>query len=93
MPGVDMAYNAGVSQSFNAKDDGGNRYQASNYTGTVSPDIRLRFGVAAWYKKYAFTASYAHGLKNFSEFYLDDNASAKYTHSELIRFGLAIRLN
>jgi len=93
MPGVDMAYNVSTYQSFNVKDNAGNHYQASNYAGTSPADFRLRFGAAAWYKKYAFTASYAHGLKNFTEFILDDNSAGHYTRSELIRFGLAIRLN
>jgi len=93
MPGVDMAYNVSLYQSFNAKDNVGNHYQASNYAGTLPSDIRLRFGAAAWYKKYAFTASYAHGLKNFTGYILDDDPSGHYTRSELIRFGLAVRLN
>ena len=93
MPGVDMAYNVSSYRSFNAKDNAGNHYQASNYAGTGPADFRLRFGAAAWYKKYGFTASYAHGLKNFTEYILNDNPSAQYTRSELIRFGLAIRLN
>ena len=93
MPGVDMGYNVSVYQSFNAKDDAGNHYQANNYAGTTSPDIRLRFGAAAWYKTYARMASYARGLTNFSSHLLNNNPTPRYTKSELIRFGLAIRLN
>ncbi len=93
MPGVDMGYNVSTYASFDAKDQAGNHYQANNYAGTVSPDIRLRFGAAAWYKKYALTASYAHGLKNFSAHLLNDNPTPQYARSELVRFGLAVRLN
>jgi hypothetical protein len=93
MPGIDLGYNVSVYEYGNAKDAGGNKYQTSYYSGTLSPDLRLRFGAAAWYKKYAFTASYAHGLTNFSSDLLNDNPTPMYTRSELIRFGLAIRLN
>jgi len=92
-PGVDLAYNLSVYEYGNAKDESGYKYQTSYYNGTLSPDIRLRFGAAAWYKKIAFTASYAHGLSNFSSHLLNDDPTPYYTRSELIRFGLALRLN
>ncbi|HZY38922.1 MAG TPA: hypothetical protein VFE53_19815 [Mucilaginibacter sp.] len=93
MPGIDLGYNVSVSEYGDAKDQNGNKYQTSYYNGTLSPDILLRFGVAAWYKKLALTASYASGLTNFNSHLMNDNPTPQYTRSELIRFGLAIRLN
>jgi len=93
MPGIDLAYNVSTSEYGSAKDNGGQKYQTSFYTGTFSPDLRLRFGAAAWYKKIALIASYAYGLTNFSSHFLYDDPTPQYTRSELIRFGLALRLN
>jgi hypothetical protein len=93
MPGIDLAYNVSVSEYGNAKDQNGNKYQTSFYTGTFSPDMRLRIGAAAWYKNFALTASYARGLSNFSSHFLYEDPTVVYTRSELVRFGLAIRLN
>jgi hypothetical protein len=93
MPGIDLAYNLSVYEYGNAKDGAGQKYQTGYYNGTLSPDIRLRFGAAAWYKKFALTASYAHGVTNFSSHLLNDNPTPQYTRSELIRFGVALRLN
>jgi hypothetical protein len=93
MPGIDLGCNVSVYEYGNAKDESGNKYQTSYYSGTLSPDLRLRFGAAAWYKRFAFTASYAHGLTNFSSHLPNDNPTPQYTKSELIRFGVALRLN
>ena len=93
MPGIDLGYNLSVYEYGNAKDESGNKYQTSYYSGTLSPDLRLRFGIAAWYKKFALTAGYAHGLTNFSSHLLNDDPTPMYTRSELIRFGIALRLN
>ncbi len=108
MPGVDFGFNLNSYQKGSATVTNSTLNQGNVSTGNGSTtylvdqklkaaptDIRLRFGAAAWYKRFGLTLSYAHGLKNFASglVYVDNNPEpAPEVHSELFRFGIAYRI-
>ncbi len=96
MPGVDVSFNVNSYDKGSATTNDGTVYKVDNKLPKSPTDIRLRLGVAAWYKRFGLTAGYAHGLTNFAS-NLDVNAGgtstpAPETHSELIRFGISYRI-
>ncbi len=96
MPGMDIGINANSYDKGSATGTDGTVYKV-DYKMPKSPtDVRLRLGVAAWFKRFGLTASYAHGLTNFAS-NLDvtaggGSAPALNAHSELIRFGISYRI-
>ena len=95
LPGADFSFN------LNAYDKGKatstyppsaqvqQTYQTNFKRPDAPTDVRLRFGLAANYKRISVTASYAHGLTNYEKNMTGSNLNAR---SELIRFGLAYKL-
>jgi hypothetical protein len=101
MPGMDFGFN------INSYDKG--KATATSY-GTVfrtdlklsapSNDARLKMGVAAIYKRFGLTASYAWGLNNYSPKLIyypstvpdDSNGYHATAYSRLLRFGISYRI-
>ncbi len=94
MPGMDFGFNLNSYQKGSATIPSGANFQVDEKLTDVHTDIRLRFGVAAWYKKFGLTVSYAHGLKSFDKGLVTPNGAIPATdvYSELFRFGIAYRI-
>jgi hypothetical protein len=96
MPGMDVGFNVNSYEKGSATTTGGSVYKLDNKMPKSPTDVRLRFGLAAWYNRFGLTAGYAYGLTNFAS-NLDVNAGGTSTpapeaHSELIRFGISYRV-
>jgi hypothetical protein len=95
LPGMDIAFNVssydkGKATEANTSPNQSPQTYQTNFKRPDAPtDIRLRFGLAANYKRVAITAGYAHGLTNYDKNMTGGNYSV---HSELIRFGIAYKL-
>jgi len=100
LPGIDIGLQtAEPRERGKIKLNDGSEY-TTNYSreDQNDTDIRLRFGLAATYKKLGLTASYAHGFSNRypALYYIQDypgTPEAEKAHSELIRFGISYRFN
>jgi hypothetical protein len=85
MPGIDIGFrlNSNVKGSATASD---NTVHPVNYNiKELNRDTRLKLALAAGCKHYALTASYAHGISNYSA---GDGGTA---YSQLWRLGIAYR--
>jgi len=96
MPGMDIGINVNSYDKGSATATDGTVYKVDNKMSDAPIDLRLRFGIAAWFKRFGLTAGYAYGLTNFAS-NLDVNAGGGSTpapnaHSELIRFGISYRI-
>ncbi len=90
LPGIDLAFNINSYDKGKATGNDGTIYQTNLKLSNAPTDIRLKFRIAAAYKKLGITAGYAHGLTN-----LDKNTTGDGSynaHSELIRFGVTYRI-
>jgi len=94
MPGVDLGFNVSTYDKGKATGTDGTVYRTDLKRTDAPTDVRLKFAVAAYYKKWGLTASYAHGLKNYVPGQTDPNnpTIAEIAHSELLRFGLIYKL-
>jgi len=94
MPGVDISYNFSSYNKGNATASDGTAYKADYNLDKAPTDVRLRFGAAAWYNRWGITASYAHGLINYTSNldYLGAAAGPNTVNSEVIRFGIIYRI-
>jgi len=90
MPGVDLGFNINSYDKGKATDNAGAIYRTNLKKTNVPTDVRLRFGAAAFYKRFGITASYAHGLTNFDKNITGDGTYI--VHSELLRFGISYRI-
>jgi hypothetical protein len=90
MPGIDFGFNVGSYDKGKATDSTGNVYRTDSKKSNAPTDVRLKFGIAATYKRFAITASYAHGLRNLENNIIGDGSYE--VHSELIRFGIAYKI-
>jgi hypothetical protein len=91
MPGIDVAFNVSSYDKGKATGDDGAIYQTNNKLTDSPTDFRLKFGIAAGYKKWAITAGYIHGLTNFDKGVIGDGGPY-IVHSELLRFGIIYRI-
>jgi len=66
MPGLDLAFGVGSQQSGTIKASNGTYYNENDNFSSAKDDVRLRLGLAAYYKKFGITAGYSHGLVNFN---------------------------
>jgi hypothetical protein len=94
MPGIDLGFNTSSYDKGKATGTDGTVYRTDLKRTDAPTDVRLKFAVAAYYKKWGLTAGYAHGLKNYVPGQTDVNNSAiaETAHSELLRFGLIYRI-
>lgn len=90
MPGVDLGFNVSSYDKGKAVDSAGNVYRTNLKKLGAPTDVRLRFGIAATYRRFGITAVYAHGLTNLAENLSSD--SNYEIHSELFRFGITYRI-
>jgi hypothetical protein len=90
MPGIDLGFNVSSYDKGKAIDSTGNTYRTNLKKLDAPTDVRLRFGVAATYKRFGITAAYAHGLTNIAKNLSSD--SSYEIHSELLRFGITYRI-
>lgn len=96
MPGVDLGFNLSLYDKGSATTTGDYTTYKTNYKETNAPtDVRIKFGVAASYKRYGITASFAHGLTNYESRMIGDGTSVPSfeAHSELIKLGVGYRIN
>ncbi|HAL82439.1 MAG TPA: hypothetical protein DCO83_09520 [Mucilaginibacter sp.] len=94
MPGVDIGFNISSYDKGKATGTDGTVYRTDLKRPDAPTDVRLKFAVAAYYKKWGLTAGYAHGLKNYvsGNTYINNTEVAEVAHSELLRFGLIYRI-
>ena len=97
LPGAEFGINVRSYDKGSAKSADGTVYSTNNKLPDAPLDVRLKFGIAAYYKRFALTAAYSHGLTNYTKsVYIPDvpNSSEKIaqTHSELLRLGLSYRI-
>jgi hypothetical protein len=90
MPGVDLGFNISSYDKGKAVDSARNVYRTNLKKLDAPTDVRLRFGVAATYKRFGIMAAYAHGLTNLVKNLSSD--SSYEIHSELLRFGITYRI-
>ena len=92
MPGLDFALGVHGSESGKATTNDNTTYNASDVAnGTTRSDVRLRFGLVAYYQKFGITASYAHGITDFNSGAVSDSVLPTL-RVEVIRIGLSYRL-
>jgi hypothetical protein len=92
MPGIDIGIGINSYDKGKATTTDGTVYE-TDYKEVKPPiDIRLKFGVAANYKKWGITASFAHGLTNYTGDLLNDSPIIYKAQSELLRFGISYRI-
>jgi hypothetical protein len=90
MPGIDLGFNISSYDKGKAVDSAGNVYRTNLKRLDAPTDVRLKFGIAATYKRFGITAAYAHGLTNIAKNLSSD--SSYEIHSELLRFGITYRI-
>lgn len=93
MPGLDIGFSkkAYDKGSATATTDPATTYKTNREITNVPTDVRLKFGAALNYSRYALIASYAHGLTNYESKMIGD---ASYeAHSELFKLGIGYRIN
>lgn len=69
MPGVDLGFNVSSRDKGSATTIDGNntKVNVDRKLDKAPTDVRIKFGVAAIYKRFGLTASYAHGLTNYEK--------------------------
>jgi len=95
MPGIDIAYNISSNYNGSVTATDGSSVRKIDYQLPKAPaDVRLRFGVAASWSKFGFTASYSHGVTNYTsnQDFLGAAATNTSVKSELIRLGISYRI-
>jgi len=93
LPGLDLAFGAHESNTVNVTASDNTYYNAhtDNVYYHPSDDVRLRLGLAAYYQKFGITASYSHGLANFTADELAD-APVPAEHRNVLRLGISYRI-
>jgi hypothetical protein len=92
MPGVDIGLGINSNDKGKAIATNGTVYEVDYKEVKPPMDIRLKFGIAANYKKWGITASFAHGLTNYTGDLLNDSPIIYKAQSELLRFGISYRI-
>jgi len=96
MPGIDLSYNVSSYDKGSATAIDSTVYKVDRNLYKAPADVSLRLGIAAYYKKFGITASYAHGLINYTSNLIGVTAggttAAYIVHSELLRFGITYRI-
>ncbi|CAN5517205.1 hypothetical protein BH09BAC6_BH09BAC6_30310 [soil metagenome] len=90
LPGIDLGFNIKSYDKGKATVDDGTVYKVDQKRTNAPTDIRLRFGIAASFRRTGITASVAHGLTNYESRVIGD--AAYEAHSELLRFGITYKL-
>ncbi len=90
--GLDLPFGVGSYEKSSSTAADGTVYKTDVNYGKGGFDLRDRFGIAASYRRYGITASYAHGLINHSADLMNDSPVVYEAHSELLRFGIAYRI-
>jgi hypothetical protein len=92
MPGVDIGIGLNSYNKGKATTTDGTVYETDYKEVKPPTDIRLKFGTAVNYKKWGVTASFAHGLTNYTKDLLNDSPTVYKAQSELLRFGISYRI-
>jgi hypothetical protein len=90
MPGIDLGFNINSYDKGKATDSGGNVYRTDLKLADTPTDVRVKFGVAAGYKRFWIIAAYTHGLPNLDK--LVASGVSPSAHSELLSFGITYRI-
>ena len=67
MPGAEFGFNVNSYDKGSATAADGTVYKTDYKLKDAPVDIRLKFGIAAWYKRYGIIASYEQGLTNYTK--------------------------
>ncbi|WP_439883420.1 hypothetical protein ACSX1A_09625 [Pontibacter sp. MBLB2868] len=60
---------------------------------TPKVDVRPRVGATVYYKRFGLTSSYAHGLTNYMQNYVDANPKAHpKAYMRVLRLGLSYKI-
>ena len=84
MPGFEVGFD-GRQRGYGSAFYDGHTYQINTGYASIENDVRARFGITTWFKRFGFTASYSHGLTNYTA---GGYPSPQNTYSELVRFGI-----
>ena len=96
MPGLDIGFSTNTYDKGSATTttDPATTYKTNREITNVPTDVRLKFGAALNYSRYALIASYAHGLTNYESRMIGDGAPVPSyeAHSELFKLGIGYRI-
>ncbi|TWI95931.1 outer membrane protein with beta-barrel domain [Mucilaginibacter frigoritolerans] len=92
MPGIDIGFGINSYDKGKATTTDGTVYETDYKEVKPLTDVRLKFGAAVLYKKWGVTASFAHGLTNYTKNLLNDSPIVYKAQSELLRFGISYRI-
>jgi hypothetical protein len=90
LAGLDIAYVSNAKDKGSVKDSNGTIYNVDRKVTTISTDNRVRFGVAASFKRIGVTANYSRGLTNYYEGII--GGGPMDAHSEIVRLGLTYKM-
>lgn len=92
LPGFDIAFGTGSSETVNVKANDGTYYNKSTLTSyKPATDVRPRIGLAAYYQRFGLVASFSKGLHDYNSGKLSDS-TLPTLHTELFRIGLSYRI-
>ncbi|MGZ3756098.1 MAG: hypothetical protein ACXVAY_16750 [Mucilaginibacter sp.] len=90
MPGADIGFNISSYDKGKATSSYDMVYWTNLKRPNAPTDVRLKMGIAAYYKRFGVNANYAYGLTNYEKNMIGD---AVYdAKSRLIRFGISYRI-
>ena len=89
LPGFDVSFGVANKQVVNVKASDNSYYNKPNIAIENGDDLRLRLGLAAYYKRYGITAS---GSRGFDQFARYADAYIPPEHMEIFRLGLLYKL-
>lgn len=90
LAGLDIAHILNSREKSSARTSDGQQFTTDRDRKTRTTDNRLKFGIAASFKKIGATANYSYGLSNYFDGYV--GGPAMDTHSEIVRLGLSYRI-
>jgi len=91
LPGFDVAFGLKNTETVNVKANDNTYYnKPTNNYNSAGDEFRLRFGAAAYYKKFGITTSFSRGMNHFAEY---ADAYIPPEHMDVFRFGISYRIN
>jgi hypothetical protein len=90
LAGLDIAHVSNAKDKGSVKASNETTYNVHRKVTTVSTDNRVRFGLAAGFKRVGLTANYSHGLTNYYEGII--GGGPMDAHSEILRLGLTYKI-
>jgi len=91
LPGLDISLGESTKSTVDVKATDGTYYnKPTNNINNTGDEFRVRFGLAAYYKKFGITASHSRGINHFAQF---ADAYIPPEHMEVFRLGISYKIN